>query len=338
MARRMEAGCINTGLSQLQIIFNELRVKGELSKTVGNGLRRVLHPYINTQTFLSVLFALSPSATNQKATESTLKFAVTAGMVKVKPIQKKGVLDFDSIVKELREHIARQEKEISANNDLIEEYQNKIERAKIVSEQMQIVKKRDTQLKEMGQDLASADLLLPRGSALISISQGSNGSDKYELDDEKIDEMAKERSKEKHKRIESSVPADLKVQLMVIDEEEKRIEEEYVPVKKRFEKPISPLPDGNGNSNSNSSSSSFPNTGSKGGSKQPPKGWGKKTGGGQSGQSAFDELRMKLANRKGNADVKELDAVRAKSVCNVQNVICIFVFCIDCSKKKPTKH
>ncbi|ETO27273.1 hypothetical protein RFI_09859 [Reticulomyxa filosa] len=29
MARRLEAGCINTGLSQLQIVFNELRVKGK---------------------------------------------------------------------------------------------------------------------------------------------------------------------------------------------------------------------------------------------------------------------------------------------------------------------
>lgn len=28
MARRLEAGCINTGLSQLQIIFNELKHKG----------------------------------------------------------------------------------------------------------------------------------------------------------------------------------------------------------------------------------------------------------------------------------------------------------------------
>ena len=30
MARRLEAGCINNGLSQLQIIFNELKQKGIL--------------------------------------------------------------------------------------------------------------------------------------------------------------------------------------------------------------------------------------------------------------------------------------------------------------------
>ena len=120
MTRRMEAECINTCLLQLQIIFNKLLAKNKLTKTVGKGLRCVLHSCINNQTFLSVLFALS---TDQKATESILKFAMTASMVKVKPIQRKGVLDFTSIVKE---HIERQDKEISAKDDLIEEIHNHI--------------------------------------------------------------------------------------------------------------------------------------------------------------------------------------------------------------------
>jgi len=120
LCRRLEAGTINTGLSQLQVIFNELRTKGKISKTVGNGLRRVLHPYINTKTYLSVLFTLSPSVNNAKATESTLKFAVTAGMVKVKPIQTKGKVNFKSLVAELKAHIEKQEQMIDANNDKIE--------------------------------------------------------------------------------------------------------------------------------------------------------------------------------------------------------------------------
>merc|ERR1719203_1136037 len=53
LSRRLEAGSINTGLSSLQIIFNELRVRGKLNKMVGNGLRRVLHPFINTRTVLA---------------------------------------------------------------------------------------------------------------------------------------------------------------------------------------------------------------------------------------------------------------------------------------------
>ena len=51
-------------------------------KTIGYGLRCVLYPYINTRTYLCVFFTLSPSVDNAKATESALKFAVTACMVK----------------------------------------------------------------------------------------------------------------------------------------------------------------------------------------------------------------------------------------------------------------
>jgi len=115
----LEAGCINTGLSSLQIIFNELRVKGKLSKMLGNGLRRVLHPYINTRTILAVIFTFSPSVNNAKPTESTLKFAVTAGMVKVQPLKAEVSLNVEKLVQNLRKHIAENEK-------LIEEQENNI--------------------------------------------------------------------------------------------------------------------------------------------------------------------------------------------------------------------
>ena len=130
MARRLEAGTINTGLSELQVIFNQLRTKGELTKAVGSGLRRVLHPYINTQTYLSVLFTLSPSINNAKATESTLKFAVTAGMVKVKPLATKGNINWETLAKELQAHIDRQEKIIEENNDQIESIERQIGRTR----------------------------------------------------------------------------------------------------------------------------------------------------------------------------------------------------------------
>jgi len=127
MARRLEAGCINTGLSQLQIIFNELRYKGILSNMVGNGLRRVLHPYINTKTFLSVLFTFSPSVNNAKATESTLKFAVTAGMVKVKPVKAELALDFEKLVAQLRQLIEENDKLVDTQNDKITDLQAELE-------------------------------------------------------------------------------------------------------------------------------------------------------------------------------------------------------------------
>ena len=108
LCRRLEAGTINTGLSALQVIFGQLKAKGKLTQTVGNGLRRILHPFINTKTYLSVLFTLSPSVNNCKATESTLKFAVTAGMVKVKPVATKGKVNFKTLVAELKAHIEGQ--------------------------------------------------------------------------------------------------------------------------------------------------------------------------------------------------------------------------------------
>merc|ERR1712130_972424 len=129
LCRRLEAGTINTGLSQLQVICNELRKKGKLSQTVGNGLRRVLHPFIDTKTYLSVLFTLSPSVNNAKSTESTLKFAVAAGMVKVKPIATKGKVNFKTLAAELRAHIEKQEQVIDENNFALENnmrMQNKI--------------------------------------------------------------------------------------------------------------------------------------------------------------------------------------------------------------------
>merc|ERR1712228_1132038 len=129
LCRRLEAGTINTGLSQLQVICNELRKKGKLSATVGNGLRRVLHPFIDTKTYLSVLFTLSPSVNNAKSTESTLKFAVAAGMVKVKPIATKGKVNFKTLAAELRAHIEKQEQVIDENNRSLENnmrMQNKI--------------------------------------------------------------------------------------------------------------------------------------------------------------------------------------------------------------------
>merc|ERR1719295_1407592 len=101
---------------QVQVICNELRKRGKLSNTLGNGLRRVLHPFIDTKTYLSVLFALSPSVNNAKATESTLKFAVAAGMVKVKPIATKGKVNFKTLAAELRAHIEKQESVIDDNN------------------------------------------------------------------------------------------------------------------------------------------------------------------------------------------------------------------------------
>ena len=117
MARRLEAGCINTGLSQLQVVFNELKVKGKLTKAKGTGLRRILHAYINSNCTISVMFTLSPAFTNRITTESTLKFAVQAGMVKVKPVKAKAKVNYKTLVAELQKHVKEQEELIEKLND-----------------------------------------------------------------------------------------------------------------------------------------------------------------------------------------------------------------------------
>jgi hypothetical protein len=130
LARRLEAGCINTGLSSLQIIFNELRVKGKLSKMLGNGLRRVLHPFINTRTVISVIFTFSPSVNNSKATESTLKFAVTAGMVKVQPVKAELSMNIDKLAQQLRKHIEENEQVLSDQENKIIQMTSELEALK----------------------------------------------------------------------------------------------------------------------------------------------------------------------------------------------------------------
>merc|ERR1712228_121036 len=112
------------------IIFNELAVKGKLSKMLGNGLRRVLHPFINTRTVLAVIFTFSPSVNNAKPTESTLKFAVTAGMVKVKPVKAEVSLNVEKLVANLRKHIEENEKAIEEQENSIMKKNNELEMIK----------------------------------------------------------------------------------------------------------------------------------------------------------------------------------------------------------------
>lgn len=64
-------------------------------------LSRLLHPFINTNTHISVLFTVAPTIKNAPITDSTLKFAVQAGMVKVKPIAAGAKKNIKALVKKL---------------------------------------------------------------------------------------------------------------------------------------------------------------------------------------------------------------------------------------------
>ena len=73
--RRLEAGIINYGLSQLQKLLKEIRDKGIVSDFKETGLRRALHPYLNRETQISVLFTLNQSQSNKESTSGTLRVA-----------------------------------------------------------------------------------------------------------------------------------------------------------------------------------------------------------------------------------------------------------------------
>jgi len=86
--RRMEAGVINMGLSDLQMFFQELKNKGKVGEVDGQGLRNILKQYVDDDSnYVSVLFCVSPDPQNANSTESTLKFAEKVCQIKVKPKQ-----------------------------------------------------------------------------------------------------------------------------------------------------------------------------------------------------------------------------------------------------------
>jgi len=195
MARRLEAGCINTGLSQLQVVFNELKVKGKLTKSKGTGLRRILHAYINQNSVISVMFTLSPAFTNRTTTESTLKFAVQAGMVKVKPVKAKAQVNFKALVAEFQKHVKDQEELIEKLNDDIEKLNDK-----------------------------NADLELKVNKMTAKLEAvGTHKNVKFEVDDDEksdVDKKRKALQKLGFKRQKSRMPDRLQSQLNVLNDED----------------------------------------------------------------------------------------------------------------------
>merc|ERR1719204_445203 len=185
LSRRLEAGCINTGLSSLQIIFDELAVKGKLSAMVGNGLRRVLHPFINTRTILAVIFMFSPSVNNCKPTESTLKFAVTAGMVKVQPVKAEVSLNVEKLVQQLRKHIEENEKAIEEQENSLMEKRTELKQLK--QELMVAGGDFDGAVQADQQDMADQGF---QGQAYVASNNKMKGKDVSHLQKSVLDKLA----------------------------------------------------------------------------------------------------------------------------------------------------
>eukprot|EP01084_Bolivina_argentea_P008832 16514_1 len=94
--RKLEAGCINNGLTQLQKMFDEL-IKKNIQNAKGTGLRNILSSFISLKSAYSILFTLSASKTNEKATKTTLMFAKRTQLVQVKTIKAKKKINKDAI-------------------------------------------------------------------------------------------------------------------------------------------------------------------------------------------------------------------------------------------------
>ena len=122
--RRLEAGIINYGLSQLQKILSEIRRKKDVSEYQESGLRKVLHPYINKETLISVLFTLSPSTTNIKSTRSTLRVANVVSQIEIIPRTMVFEPTKDQIIKQLNKSVVQQRQFITLLQKQLNETKN----------------------------------------------------------------------------------------------------------------------------------------------------------------------------------------------------------------------
>lgn len=105
LMRRMEGGVINNGLSAVQSIFRELGKNGKVAKVGKTGIRRILLDYINQNTHISMMFMMSPAHFNSGPTTSTLYFAKSAQLVKIKPKKKKARVNWEAVSKLQQEEI-----------------------------------------------------------------------------------------------------------------------------------------------------------------------------------------------------------------------------------------
>jgi len=101
--RFLEGGVINYGLTSLKDMFGEMRKKGKLKKTQGVGLRKLLYPFMTTNTMMSIVFTLSPSWDNVMPTRATMKFAQDACKLKMKPVAASGGKNFQKLYEKLKE-------------------------------------------------------------------------------------------------------------------------------------------------------------------------------------------------------------------------------------------
>lgn len=114
LMRRMEGGVINNGLSAVQAIFRELGKNGKVAQVGKVGIRRILLPFVNQNTYISVMFMMSPAYFNSGPTISTLYFAKAAQLVKIKPKKKQKRVNWEKLAAEQQKELDELQDECDA--------------------------------------------------------------------------------------------------------------------------------------------------------------------------------------------------------------------------------
>merc|ERR550532_3537809 len=101
------------------IVF--LVTKGKLKTSEGNGLRKMLYPFVTRNTMMSIVFTLSPSVDNILPTRATMKFAQDACKLKMKPVADKGKQNWKKMYDKLKATLQEKLKLIEELEAVIEE-------------------------------------------------------------------------------------------------------------------------------------------------------------------------------------------------------------------------
>jgi len=127
-ARFLEGGVINFGLSSLKDMFGEMRKKGKLGSVQGNGLRKLLYPFVTSKTMISIVFTLSPSIDNIMPTRATMKFAQDACKLKTKPVAGKGRKNWKKAYDKLKQVL-------NEKTELLKQYEEAMKEARELVEE-----------------------------------------------------------------------------------------------------------------------------------------------------------------------------------------------------------
>ena len=122
--RLLEGGCINTGLTEIHQMFNELKKNKKLSHIIGKGLRKCLYEYINVNTLFNIFFTISNEKEHIKQSKSTLNISKLFGSIKLLPKKSTKILKINSKT-EKNENINKSSNSNNNSDGIIDIYDHK---------------------------------------------------------------------------------------------------------------------------------------------------------------------------------------------------------------------